>query len=217
MNAALLLAARSNRLNIVKLLLDHGADINTRPQDGETALHEAANSGYLYIVKLLLDRGADINTRDRSGRTALYLASKSGERDVTELLLKKGADASITTATGLAARSVTRDDHIRKLLDKPPAVDWGNLKKEISKKLQAAPPKPTGKLKDFCIDNRARVVYFSGANQRLEMAMYDLIYDKTLTEDADMKSANRWIHLPLNNVSKIPLKKISRCITLSQS
>jgi ankyrin repeat protein len=46
---------------MVKLLLDHGADVDLRNNDGWTALMNACGRGYNDIVKLLLAKGADPN------------------------------------------------------------------------------------------------------------------------------------------------------------
>jgi uncharacterized protein len=52
-------------LELVKLLLDKGADINAANQDGITALHGAAYKGANKVVQLLVDRGADLAAKDK--------------------------------------------------------------------------------------------------------------------------------------------------------
>jgi ankyrin repeat protein len=47
----------------VKRLLDGGADVNARGEDGYTPLHGATCWGHLDVVKFLVDRGADISSR----------------------------------------------------------------------------------------------------------------------------------------------------------
>jgi ankyrin repeat protein len=47
---------------VVKLLLEHKADVNAKDRDGETALHGAASRGHEALVKLLLEHKADVNT-----------------------------------------------------------------------------------------------------------------------------------------------------------
>lgn len=54
----LTLAAGYGHLDAVKVLLDHGADINAEDVTGWTALHAAAHNGHVAVVKYLLDRGA---------------------------------------------------------------------------------------------------------------------------------------------------------------
>ena len=217
----LLKAAKKGDIAVVKKCMNKVENSSllieqARGKAGKTALHLAAKSGHLEIIQLLLERGADINTRDRKGKTALHLAAKSGHLDITKLLLERGADASIATNRGLTARDLVRKEDIRRHFDKPPAVDWHNLKDQISKKPQTAPPKPPEELREFCLDKTARVFYYSGAKvQPQQMTIYDLIYDGKLTEgkltenpdQPDTKSAYRWIHLPVNDVSTVPLRR----------
>lgn len=59
---------------IVKLLINHGADINAKNERGETPLHLATRYCFNKIVKLLLENGADPNIKDNEGKTPLDLA-----------------------------------------------------------------------------------------------------------------------------------------------
>ncbi|HJZ72946.1 MAG TPA: ankyrin repeat domain-containing protein, partial [Vicinamibacterales bacterium] len=68
----LLEAADHDRVGIVKILLDYGADPNQYSRSRVTALHVAAKHGYGDIVELLITRGADVNRIDSWGRTPLY-------------------------------------------------------------------------------------------------------------------------------------------------
>ena len=56
-------AAGRGHLEIVKLLIAKGADVNARRENGETVLHSASVEGHLEIVKLLTDNGAEVNQR----------------------------------------------------------------------------------------------------------------------------------------------------------
>ena len=58
-------AAVEGHLEMVKLLLDRGADANLKDGGGEMALMRAAEKGNLRIVKVLLDKGADVNIKDK--------------------------------------------------------------------------------------------------------------------------------------------------------
>ena len=65
-------------LPMVKLLVEHGADVNYKPSDGRTPrLHLAAAFGYVEIAEYLLDQGADINALDKDGDTPLDAAFSS--------------------------------------------------------------------------------------------------------------------------------------------
>ena len=88
--------------NTVRLMLDHGADVNALDPTGRTALMYAAASDLLPVdvVKLLIEHGADVNARSHhahsgdSGLTPLDLARLLGETPVADVLLKAGATGS---------------------------------------------------------------------------------------------------------------------------
>jgi len=91
----LILAVRNGDTELVKLLLNRGANVNARTTadwDGTSALDEAATDGRLQLVQLLLDRGAEIKHQTR-GFTALHKAAMNGRVAVMKLLLQKGAQA----------------------------------------------------------------------------------------------------------------------------
>ena len=90
----LILAAGRGHIEIVKLLLENGADVNSRTKDGDTALIVASKAGHTNVVKLLLERGADVNAKNRNGRMALMGATNQGHLNVVKLLLERGADVN---------------------------------------------------------------------------------------------------------------------------
>ena len=96
-------AVRRNNIELVKLLLDHGADINTRDKKGYTALIIATQYKYIVIIRLLLDRGADPNISSVYGDTPLIYASFGGRTDIVRLLLRYGADPNIQNRYGETA------------------------------------------------------------------------------------------------------------------
>jgi len=83
---ALICAAAKGYIDIVKMLLSSGADVNLSNNDGWTALTCAAAKGYIEIVKTLLSSGADVNHSDKFGRNALKLATEAKRNDVVNLL-----------------------------------------------------------------------------------------------------------------------------------
>ncbi len=89
----LLTAAWYGRLEMVKLLLDAGADINATTGRGEgNALMTAARRGNLQLVEYLLSRGANINAAVPGAGNALLQASHGGHEDVVRYLIARGAN-----------------------------------------------------------------------------------------------------------------------------
>lgn len=90
-NTALHLASQGGFEEVVPILVEHGADINTRERDGRTALHFAKTAN---IAEYFLEAGADIEATDRLGYTALHIASEAGLKDVVSVLIQRGADVN---------------------------------------------------------------------------------------------------------------------------
>jgi ankyrin repeat protein len=69
-----------------RLLLEKGADVESRDNEGRTPLGWAAEKGHEVVVKLLLERGAELEPRDNDGRTPLGWAARRGHEAVANLL-----------------------------------------------------------------------------------------------------------------------------------
>ena len=67
------LAIHQGDIEIAKILLESGFQINTKDHDDWTPLHCAAMRNNSKMVQLLLDRGADTNMKNNDGRTALTI------------------------------------------------------------------------------------------------------------------------------------------------
>lgn len=83
-------AAGHGRVEIVKLLIDRGADVNLKGEAWYGPLHAAAMGGHVEVVKLLLDHGAKVNIF--SHNKPLHYAAKNGHIEVAEILITHGAD-----------------------------------------------------------------------------------------------------------------------------
>ncbi|TAL29616.1 MAG: ankyrin repeat domain-containing protein [Spirochaetes bacterium] len=95
----LLYASSRGMLEMVKLFVEKGANVNARGPmfrgKGLTPLMLASNHGYLGIAQYLLENKADVNMRvSPNGKTALIYACENGRADIAEELLKHGADTS---------------------------------------------------------------------------------------------------------------------------
>jgi hypothetical protein len=78
--------------NVARLLLDHGADINTRDNNGEIPLHIAVSNRYIELVRVLLEYGADVGAEDMEGRTPFSLAKERQSDEIMKLLVEHGAE-----------------------------------------------------------------------------------------------------------------------------
>jgi hypothetical protein len=90
---ALIMAAWSGHIDVVRILLDAGA--NTNLDVGRTALNRAAESGHIDVVRALLDAGASTDQPGNGGGTyygdPLINAAAAGHIDVVRALLDAGA------------------------------------------------------------------------------------------------------------------------------
>lgn len=92
----LIIAIKNNNIELVKLLLSKGADVN-KIANNESPLLVASQFGHDLIVKLLLDTpGVNINIMGIDKETPLFKAAQNGKTNVVELLLSKGADANLS-------------------------------------------------------------------------------------------------------------------------
>ena len=85
-------------LEIVRVLIDKGADVN-QPSRSQTALMRAADKGYLETVRLLLSKGAQVNVNTDDG-TPLMEAVQRGDIEIMKVLLAAGADVKTVHRTG---------------------------------------------------------------------------------------------------------------------
>ncbi|KAG8157891.1 hypothetical protein KVR01_012163 [Diaporthe batatas] len=90
------LAIESKNLQVARVLIEHGAEINRPARRGikQTPLQAACEIGSYSMVEFLLKEGARVNdaAAERHGGTALQLAAKSGSLKIVRLLLDNGAD-----------------------------------------------------------------------------------------------------------------------------
>jgi len=97
------LQRRDKDIDVVELLIEHGADVNgsaeidSQDLNGSTPLHIACNSGHTEAVELLIAKGADVNAKrvakwGGQEETPLYMAVRKGHKDIVELLIAAGAN-----------------------------------------------------------------------------------------------------------------------------
>jgi ankyrin repeat protein len=119
--SALYSASYRGREHVVKLLLNHGADVNSSAGGSYgNALYSSSFRGHEHVVKLLLDHGADVNSSvGGSYGNALQGASFHGHEHVVKLLLNHGADVNASAGgygSALYSASLQGHEHVVKLL-----------------------------------------------------------------------------------------------------
>jgi ankyrin repeat protein len=93
-------ASKNGHLDIVRELLMHGVDPNSRNYEEQTPLDRACYYGHLDIVKELLRAGVDVNMTDDIGWTPLHGATINGYFDIVRELLKYNANPNKQTCDG---------------------------------------------------------------------------------------------------------------------
>lgn len=86
----LIYAAARNRVDIGRMLIGKGAELNATADNGTSALMIAAREGHLEMVLLLMEHGADARYVSPHGLSALSLARQRGHAGVEAVLVKAG-------------------------------------------------------------------------------------------------------------------------------
>ncbi|XP_013111702.1 protein fem-1 homolog B isoform X2 [Stomoxys calcitrans] len=118
---ALWVASGLGHLQVVKLLVQHGANVNHNTKAQSSPLRAACYAGRLDIVKYLIEHGADVNIGNKYNNTCIMIAAYKGHTQVVDTLLKNGAnpnDQALCGATALHyAAECGHYDVCRLLLD----------------------------------------------------------------------------------------------------
>lgn len=90
------LACAWGSLELIKVLVSYGADLNTKTIDGDTPLTlAAANKHYECVMDIIKMFDCNLNIRGNEGRTLLHCACADGKIDLVHLLVQNKADLSI--------------------------------------------------------------------------------------------------------------------------
>ncbi|XP_029394654.1 2-5A-dependent ribonuclease [Mus pahari] len=92
-------AVQAGRVDIVNLLLSHGADPHRRKKNGATPFIIAGIHGDVKLLEILLSHGADVNECDENGFTAFMEAAEHGNPEALRFLFAKGADVNLRRQT----------------------------------------------------------------------------------------------------------------------
>ena len=121
-NIPLCVACCYGQSEIVQLLLEKGADPNSKGGRDITPLYMACLRRHFEIARLLLEKGADPNPKIGEGTTPLHIVCRTGDFDFAEILLEKGADPNTKDIYGwtpfFTACSTDHSKIVQLLLDK---------------------------------------------------------------------------------------------------
>lgn len=98
--SALTRALYAGRRDTVRLLIERGADVNSKGGWGRTDLYQFAATGRWEAVELLLENGAKVDAKDDKDSTPLMLACAFRNVDATSVLIEKGADVNARNKFG---------------------------------------------------------------------------------------------------------------------
>ena len=106
-------AAVKGKIGVLRLLLQHNADVNAKTNNGVTPLYNASGRGQLNAIQLLLDHGADVNSQTVTLSTPLMFASERGHLETVQVLLRHGANLHMRSNRNLTAfLMATRKGHV---------------------------------------------------------------------------------------------------------
>ncbi|XP_076135220.1 uncharacterized protein LOC143117400 [Alosa pseudoharengus] len=98
--AAIHYAALNGNMELISLLLENQAAVDTRDQKGMRPLHYAAWQGKTEPMKMLLKAGSSVNSQSEEGQIPLHLSSQHGHYDGSEMLLQHQSNPCIRDLAG---------------------------------------------------------------------------------------------------------------------
>jgi len=97
------IAAANGQAEVLKLLLEHGAQAKDTTLDGDTPLHAAVAAGCLPCIHLLVAHKADLYRPNSDGDLPLHVAALYGRTELIAYLLDKGMQVNARNGTGSTA------------------------------------------------------------------------------------------------------------------
>ena len=112
-------AVRKNNWTAVSKLIDDGASVDARDENGRTPLHVAASNKNLGILKLLIKKGANLEAKNEHGRTPLFNSNDIdiNKLEIAEELIAAGADVNTPDNYGNTFLSQEAEDGNKKMVE----------------------------------------------------------------------------------------------------
>uniref|UniRef100_A0A673G9W5 Histone-lysine N-methyltransferase EHMT2-like n=1 Tax=Sinocyclocheilus rhinocerous TaxID=307959 RepID=A0A673G9W5_9TELE len=101
-------AAEHRHIDVIRALLNRGADVTLRDKEMNVCLHWASFAGSAEIAELVLNAGCPLSSVNLHGDTPLHIAAREGYTDCVTLFLSRGADIDIMNKEGDTPLSLAR-------------------------------------------------------------------------------------------------------------
>jgi ankyrin repeat protein len=181
----------------VKGLLESGADVNDRSDEGWTSLMLASFWAKRGIVDLLLDHNADVNARGEKGETSLIWAAREGHNSIVELLIENGADVDAREENGktalIYAAMAGYDDMVHVLCWKGANLDdRDNKEKSAMDYAVAMNQQPAVKALNKQVENRRLAAEKAIEDEKQRLAD---MHDRTAQKQKGMRSRKRQVRI----------------------
>ncbi|RUS74837.1 hypothetical protein EGW08_017394 [Elysia chlorotica] len=128
---SLQLAVCEGLLEICKLLIDKGANVDQADANGNSLLNMACWRGYVDVAQLLVKSGADIDSQNESGNTALNVCAYKNYPEATKVLLARGCSFNLANKRGYTPLYCVAQsgnlEIVSLLLEAGVDPDWGDL------------------------------------------------------------------------------------------
>uniref|UniRef100_A0A672NKS7 Histone-lysine N-methyltransferase EHMT2-like n=1 Tax=Sinocyclocheilus grahami TaxID=75366 RepID=A0A672NKS7_SINGR len=103
-------AAEHRHIDVIRALLNRGANVTLQDKEMNVCLHWASFSGSAEIAELILNAGCPLSSVNLHGDTPLHIAAREGYIDCVTLFLSRGADIDIMNKEGDTPLSLARSD-----------------------------------------------------------------------------------------------------------
>ncbi|XP_043479806.1 putative ankyrin repeat protein RF_0381 [Leptopilina heterotoma] len=101
------LATEGNHIQLVKILLENGANVNEQTRRGSTPLHLALIKKHIELTEILLQNGADVNIQQIQDMTPFHLAISGNHIQLVEKFLQNGANVNLQLEDGTSSLHIT--------------------------------------------------------------------------------------------------------------
>ena len=109
-------AAGHNHLEVAKLFIESGANVNATDDHGRIPLHNAAQYGHIEMIELLINKRSDINKQDNEGFSPLHVAASNKTFTACLKLIELGANVNLKSNAGELSYDLAESDDVREVL-----------------------------------------------------------------------------------------------------